>query len=531
MTAQELKDSIFQLTIQGKLVKQDPNDEPASVLLDRIKEERKKLVEEKKIKKEKYSEIYKDSSNNRYYERFEDGNVQDITEEIPFEIPDSWRFTRLYNVSDVYTGNSISETIKQQRYSKVLEGYDFIATKDVGFDNKINYDNGIKIPFNEERFKIAYKNTTIMCVEGGSVGRKVAYLNKNVCFGNKLATINSFLLNYKYIYYIFQTPLLRDFIKSNLTGIIGGISINKLKQFLFPIPPIEEQERIVVKLKQIEPYIKNYNTTNRNLEILNNSYKEELKKSILQYAIQGKLVKQDLEDEPAQILINKILEEKRELIKTKQIKKENLSVIYKDSTDNQFYEKFDDGTIKNITSEIPFDIPDNWVWTKIRNIAFVTKLAGFEYTKYMANAISLKGEVPIVRARNIKDDKFDDNIEEFISLELSKQLKRCALYKPAILMTFIGAGIGDVAIFNKNKRYHLAPNVAKIELYNTNMIQYILYYLMSQTGKAEVLKFKKSTAQPSLSMETIREVLVPVPPKRESDLISKKVKQLLREIT
>ena len=254
-----------------------------------------------------------------------------------------------------------------------MEGYDFIATKDVGFDNKINYDNGIRIPFNEEKFKIAYKNTTIMCVEGGSVGRKVACLNKDVCFGNKLVTVNSFLLNHKYIYYIFQTPLLRDFIKSNLTGIIGGISINKLKQFLFPIPPLKEQQRIVKKIESVLPYIERYDCIYSKLEKLNNSYKEELKKSILQYAIQGKLVKQDIEDESAEVLINKILDEKRELIKSKQMKKENLSVIYKDSTDNQFYEKFDDGKIVNITDEIPFEIPDNWCWTKLRNIGVYKK--------------------------------------------------------------------------------------------------------------------------------------------------------------
>ena len=156
-----------------------------------------------------------------------------------------------------------------------------------------------------------------------------------------------------------------------MTGIIGGVSIKKLKTFLIPIPPIKEQKRIVNSYKKYISLINNYDIKYCKIEKLNNSYKENLKKSILQYAIQGKLVKQDSNDESSEVLINRILDEKRELIKTKQIKKENLSVIYKDDTDNQFYEKFDDGTIVNITDEIPFDIPSNWCWARMKNICLI----------------------------------------------------------------------------------------------------------------------------------------------------------------
>ena len=371
MTAQELKNSILQLAIQGKLVKQDSSDEPASVLLEKIKEEREKLIKEKKIKREKYSEIYKDHSDNHYYEKFEDGTINDITEEIPFEIPKSWCWLRINNCSDVYTGNSISESVKKSKYTGLSEGFNYIGTKDVNFDNTINYGNGIKIPFEECKFRKAYKNNTLICIEGGSAGRKVAILSEDVCFGNKLATINSWIINFEYIYLIFQSSIVQNFFKNNMTGIIGGVSIKKLKTFLIPIPPIKEQERIVNSYKKYTPLINDYDIKYCKIKQLNNSYKEELKKSILQYAIQGKLVKQDPNDESAEVLINKILDEKRKLIKTKQIKKENLSVIYKDNSDNQFYEKFDDGRIVNITDEIPFDIPNNWAWTRMKNICLI----------------------------------------------------------------------------------------------------------------------------------------------------------------
>ena len=308
MTAQELKNSILQLAIQGKLVEQDSNDEPATVLLEKIKKERDTLIKEKKIKKEKYSEIYKDETDNHYYEKFEDGTINDITDETPFMIPDTWIWLRINNCADIYTGNSISESIKKSKYTELSEGFNYIATKDVNFDNTINYNNGIKIPFEELKFRKAYKNNTLICVEGGSAGRKIGILSEDVCFGNKLATINSWIVNPEYIYLVFQSSVIQNLFKNNMTGIIGGVSINKLKTFLIPLPPIKEQIRIVNKYKLFIPIINKYDNEYLKIEILNNNYKDNLKKSILQYAIQGKLVPQSPENESAENLINEILE-------------------------------------------------------------------------------------------------------------------------------------------------------------------------------------------------------------------------------
>lgn len=161
------------------------------------------------------------------------------------------------------------------------------------------------------------------------------------------------------------------------------------------------------------------------------------------------------------------------------------------------------------------DIPENWSVTKIGRMCFVTKLAGFEYTDHMVNSISLEDGVPIVRAQNIKMGRFIDSIKEYIPMELSLQLSRCALDKKCLVITFIGAGIGEVALFDKEQRYHLAPNVAKIVI-NDSMKKYLderylMYFLMSPAGQEEVNKIKKATAQPSLSMETIRSMRIVVP--------------------
>ena len=252
-----LKKSILQEAIQGKLVPQDPNDEPASVLLQRIKEEKQRLVKEGKLKKKDIvdSIIYK-GDDNKYYEQI-GKNLIDITDEIPFEIPNNRVWTRLSNVANIYTGNSISETEKKAKYTNVVGRY-YIGTKDVGFDNKIFYNNGIAIPRKyEQEFRIAPKHSILMCIEGGSAGRKIAILNQDVCFGNKLCCFSPFAGIERYIYYYLQSPSFIDMFNGNKTGIIGGVSIAKVKRILIPLPPQPELERIVAKIDEFVASIMN----------------------------------------------------------------------------------------------------------------------------------------------------------------------------------------------------------------------------------------------------------------------------------
>ena len=366
MTAQELKNSILQLAIQGKLVKQDPNDEPASVLLEKIKEEREKLIEEKKIKKEKYSEIYKDSSDNHYYEKFEDDTINDITDEIPFEIPDSWRWIRHNQLFEIVGGSQPPKSefsdIQQENYVRLYQ------IRDYGKNPVPVYVEKSKVS------KFSQKGDIILARYGGSLG-KVFWAEAgayNVALAKVCKNYKSNDLIYdKFLFMYYLSSIYQLFVKSVSRSAQAGFNKDDLNALLFPLPPYNEQIKIIDNLEEFYLYIEQYELKYTELNKLNSVYKEELKKSILQYAIQGKLVKQDLNDESAEVLINKILDEKRELIKTKQIKKENLSVIYKDDTDNQFYEKFDDGKIVNITDEIPFDIPSNWCWTRIKNICLI----------------------------------------------------------------------------------------------------------------------------------------------------------------
>ena len=260
-----IKKSILQYAIEGKLTEQSETtkgahsyDEPVEKLLKRIKEEREKLIKEGKIKKDKTtSEIYKKDGS--YYERVFEGNniVKDvcIDDELPFEIPDSWVWCNVSDIANIYTGNSINENEKKTKYMGVTSGYCYIATKDVGFDNIINYDNGVKIPNTDNKFRIAPKNSVLLCIEGGSAGKKISVTDKDVCFGNKLCCFSTIRVNVFFLYYYLQSPVFNLIFKENINGIIGGVSINKLKQLKIPLPPIEEQKRIVDKINRLNEVI------------------------------------------------------------------------------------------------------------------------------------------------------------------------------------------------------------------------------------------------------------------------------------
>ena len=194
-----------------------------------------------------------------------DSNVDDLIENIEIytkrkisiiendEVPENWRTVKISDVSSLFTGNSISQNVKATKYTGLTEGYDYIGTKDVGFNHQIAYDNGVKIPYDEPNFRYAEKGDTLFCIEGGSAGKKIAISDKKVCFGNKLCAFHTININNKFLYYYLQSPLFLNYFTNNLSGIIGGVSINKIKQLSIPVPPIEEQQRIVDKLDQLLP--------------------------------------------------------------------------------------------------------------------------------------------------------------------------------------------------------------------------------------------------------------------------------------
>ncbi|WP_195270549.1 restriction endonuclease subunit S [Eubacterium sp. 1001713B170207_170306_E7] len=329
MKAEQLRKSILQYAIQGKLVPQIDTEEPASELLKKIKTEKQELIKQGKIKKEK--------------------SLPPITEEEkPFDIPESWEWVRFSDCAVLYTGNSINAQEKKKKYTNLNEGYNYIATKDIGFNTTIDYENGIKIPF-DTNFRIAKIGSILLCIEGGSAGRKIGLLKENVCFGNKLCCFESIQISYLYLFYYLRTPTFTDNFKDNKSGMIGGVGVNTLKTLYLALPPLDEQLRIVARIEELMSIVDEYEKKEIELEKLEIEFPVKLKKSILQYAIQGKLVPQISTEESANELIKRIKSEQELLAKAGKIKKyKPLSVV------NDY--------------EQPFDIPESWIWVYLHQL-------------------------------------------------------------------------------------------------------------------------------------------------------------------
>jgi len=486
MTAQDLKNAILQLAMQGKLVPQDPNDEPASALLKQISAEKERLVKEGKIKKEK--------------------TLPEITEEdAPFDIPVSWRWLRLGDFCAVYNGDSINATVKQEKYSKMCDGWDFIATKDVGFNHVINYQNGIRIPFQESDFKVAPAGSVLLCMEGGSAGKKIGILDRDVCFGNKLCCFTPITVHNTYLYYYLQCPQFFSDFMGSMTGLIGGVGAAKLKNIAISIPPLTEQQRIVAKIEELMPLVEEYGKAEERLTALNAEFPDKLRKSILQQAIQGKLTERDPADEPAFELLKRIRTEKERLIREGTIKKEKpLPPIMEE--------------------EMPFEIPESWSWVRLSEICNISD--GTHQTPHY-----VEHGVPFISAQNVKPYRFIPEIHRDVSEQ--DYLEYNKVVAPAmgdILMTRVGAGIGEAAIIDQDFNFSIYVSLTLIKRYGNELnMEYLLHVLNSPQGRklAEKKTLGKGASQGNLNLIFIREFVLPIPPLSEQQRIVDRVNELL----
>ena len=490
MTADQLRKSILQLAIQGKLVKQDPKDEPASVLVDKIYEEKKKLIAEGKIKKEKVeSRIFK-GDDNRYYEKI-GKETKDITDELPFEIPESWEWIRINNyvkkVTDFVASGSFASLRENVKYYKTDNYAIMVKTQD--FQNRFTKD----LTFTDKQGYDFLENSNLFGGElvlsnVGSIGKIfiVPKLNKPMTLAPNAIMIR--LFNEKHliwIYYVFQSIFGLELLLSiSSATAIKKFNKTDFKTLLIPIPPLSEQKRIIDRIEQIEPLLQQYDKLEKQLTKLENEITDKLKKSILQYAIEGKLVKQDPNDEPASVLLERIKAEKEKLIKEGKIKRDkNESYIYQGDDKNYYEKNTKNNQILDISDYI-FDIKKSWKWCTLGQL---TKQItdGTHKTPEYTNA-----GIPFLSIQNISSGKFDLAHLKYISINEHKVLsKRCNPEVNDILLCRIGT-LGKPIINKLDFEFSIFVSLGLIKLVLNEPLNYV-YLVLSSPHISNFIDFIK----------------------------------------
>lgn len=530
MTASELKKSILQMAVEGKLTEQSEKDEPVEELLKRIKEEKESLIKEGKIKKEKtISEIYKKDGS--YYERVSDSKniLKDacIDEELPFEIPDTWTWVRLGTLVSLVTDG----THKTPQY--VDKGIPFLSVQNI---SKGFFDfTKIKYITEEEHEKLIKRvkpqlNDILIC-RVGTLGKALkCTLNIEFSIFVSLGLIR--LVNVDivdFIILLINSPLGDKWIDYYKIG--GGthtykINLIDIPKMLFPLPPIEEQKCIVEKINLLMPLINEYDELEKSITKLNKEFPDNIKKSILQYAIEGKLTEQSEKDEPVEKLLKRIKEEREKLIKEGKIKKDKTtSEIYK--KDGSYYERVFEGNniVKDvcIDDELPFEIPDSWVWVRLYKLIYL--ISGTSYNK---NDITNNG-VRILRGGNIQDNQlllFDDDV--FLPISYYDEEKNIKKYD-IIIVASTGSKtvIGKPAFIKDNyNNIQIGAFLRIIRLYDIKISSYINTIFESNYYREHIRNKVTGTNINNIKSDYIENLLIPLPPIEEQKRIVDKINRV-----
>ena len=517
MTAEDLRKAILQQAIQGKLVPQDPNDEPASVLLERIREEKARLVKEKKIKKDKNESIIYRGEDNSHYEKFADGTVKCIDDEIPFDIPESWCWCRLGDLFQHNTGKALNSA------NNVGELKKYLTTSNV-YWNRFDFSTVKEMYFKDDEIeKCSIRKGDLLVCEGGDIGRAAIWdKDDEMCIQNHIHRLRAFIeISTMYIYYIFWLFKRNGVIGGKGIG-IQGLSANALHNILIPLPPFNEQFKIVLKLETILVVSDKYEEKQNELDKLESELQPQLKKSILQYAIQGKLVAQNPTDEPASELLKRINEEKEQLIKAGKIKRDkNTSIIFK-GDDNKYYEKLGK-SINDITDDLPFDIPNSWQWCKLSNIANLYTGNSINETEKKARYTDVVGTEYIAT----KDVWFDNSIDYKNGIAIPDKYIDDFRIAPAnsVLMCIEGGSAGrKIGILSQNVCF--GNKLCCFSPY-ADISEFIFYYLQSPLF-FEIFSSNKNGIIGGVSVNNLKQLFIPLPPYEEIKRIIKQIKQILK---
>ncbi|MCQ2061839.1 MAG: restriction endonuclease subunit S [Fibrobacter sp.] len=532
MNGKQLKNSILQWAIQGKLVPQNPKDEPASKLLERIAAQRVVASGAKQSKKNPASRIYRDGSS--WFEQVGSAEPKDITEEIPFDIPESWEWCRLKNLAIFLNGDRSKNYPNKSEY--VPNGVAWINTGHITPDGYLSTSSMNYI--SEEKFNslgngFIEKGDLVYCLRGATYG-KIARIDpfERGAIASSLMIIRPLQFDFReYIYWLLISPYAKQQLNIYANGAAQpNLAAKDIEKYFVPLPPLAEQKRIVKKLEQILPLVDEYDQAQTQLDKLNKELPEALKKSILQQAIQGKLVPQNPKDEPADKLLERITisrhsshSEESSKKSRKSSSKNPVSRIYRD-TDGLWYEQTGSSEPIDISEEIPFEIPETWTWCRLENLGtFVrgsgikrdeTVLEGRPCVRYGEMYTTYKVKFSVVKSFT-RDDIFE---------------KCQKIVQNDILMALTGENKWDIAlaaVYQGIEELALGGDLCKFTPIECNPL-YLVYLINSPYG----IEYKRNTSTGDIIVHTsvgkLGNFLVPLPPLTEQKRVVAKLEQMFK---
>ena len=474
MTPQELKSSILQLAIQGRLVEQRPEEGTGEELYQQIQAEKKRLIQEGKIKKEKpLPEIAED--------------------EVPFEIPESWAWVRLNSVISLLSGSDLTP----DKYNAIEKGIPYITGASNIEGNQLIINRWTEYPNN-----IARKGDLLLTCKG-TVGKTIILVETEVHIARQIMALSAVMIDTVYLKYFIEGQV--ETLKSKAKSMIPGIERDNVLKLLMPLPPLAEQKRIVAKIEELLPYLDRYEKAWNRLEDFGSRFPVDMQKSILQMAIQGKLVEQRPEEGTGEELYRQIQAEKQALIKAGKIKKEKpLPEIAED--------------------EVPFEIPEGWKWVRLGQA--IDMLSGFAFK---SSDFKETGHYRLLRGINlgVATTRWDDTV--YVD-EMPKKLEPYRIQKGDVLIGLDRPWISDgirVTIYNDEEQTYVVQRVLRVRETCAIIKEYIALLLRSNLFKSAVEGQTTGISVPHISPGQVGNVVIPLPPIAEQKRIVTRLEEIL----
>ena len=518
-----LRRFVLDLAVRGKLVPQEARDEPASELLTTITSERNERVKRREIKRAAPIEPVEDT---------------------PFEAPAGWEWIPLGDTGNIFSGNSINATTREQ-LEKTDEGLPFIATKDVGYGlDVIDYENGLLVPASDTRFKVARAKSVLICAEGGSAGRKIGLSDRDICFGNKLLANEtwSFIIP-EFVRFVYMSDFFFGEFAARMTGVIGGISIKNFLQLPIPLPPLAEQRRIVAKVEELMALLDRMEAARQQREATRDRLTaaslarltasdtgpdadgadfpantrfalatlpalttrpnqiKPLRQTILNLAVRGKLVEQDPADQPASELLKRIALQVEDQKGSRGRRAKPLPTVD--------------------PADAPFELPDGWAWARFPEIGKFGR-GKSKHRPRNDPALYTDGTHLMIQTGDVA--RSGGKITTYTNKYNDVGLAQSMLWPKGTLCITIAANIADSGILDFDACF---PD-SVVGLLPASVFENARYFeYFVRTARANLLEFAPSTAQKNINLEILTAVLIPLPPLAEQHRIVAEVDALM----